>query len=984
MLAPGLSLDHLDTLPAGKGPVDGDDLIAFGGRVGRYLILDRVGRGGMGVVYAAYDSVLDRRIALKLLRAQEGEDASSGRVRMEREAQALARLSHENIVTIHDVGEHAGSMYIAMELVEGTTLREWQKGKPWREIMRAYLDAARGLSAAHAAGLVHRDFKPENVLVDAKGNVRVTDFGLARRAGDSAPASAVRIASPSAFDSDLTAAGTVMGTVAYMAIEQIEGRPVDERADQYSWCIATWEGLFGEQPFVSGDLEARREAMTKTVPKPPAKPAIPRGIVRVLQRGMSADANERWPAIDAVIGEIERAMSSRRWYIAAAAFAGVAIVAVVFAIGQSAGSRATNACASVADNPVWTPQTKVAIEQAFAATNVPYAADASRVAGKAIEAWQERWHDIALDSCVATHTRHLQSEQVQQLRASCLAKRHDELATLVGGLVHADKKVVELAATLALPDLDACNDPQALAGVMSPPIANPEQATIEARLQVIEEELAGVIAIPRAKELLDQLPDPGKAGWKPLVARIAMDRAHLEEELGRGKQARSALLDAAAAASAAGDNDLLVEAYLHATHLEAHLTSDFALGKSWLGLAKGTMARMGSRPKKLLQWDRAAGELAYREGRMEDARDAYRQELAQATALEPGGVLEIQALSDVGKTESELNALADAQQHLDRARTLAKQQLGDSHPLVGAIAHDLGTVVYREGKFTDSLPYFESAVKIRSAAFGADSVEAANSIQATGNALVAMDRAQEAAERFGEAIAIYTARLGPDHPDVATAYNDIGSTYHRAGDYARALANAQHVKAIREKILGPDHPDVAESLVNEAIEATNLDRWDIVSANYPRAIAIYEAKYGKDSLEIAVTSINLGEAQRAQGHLDAAEKSYTRARDIIAKQLGEDHPMLGHAWNGLGQVELARGHHEEAGRLLERAVQIRSKAKMDATDLAESKFALARALPDTDAARATQLASDAATVYKDAGPGYAKRYADVEAWLRDR
>lgn len=978
-----MSLDHLDTLPAGKGPADSDDLITFGGRVGRYLILDRVGRGGMGVVYAAYDSVLDRRIAVKIMRPQSGEDASSGRVRMEREAQALARLSHENIVTVHDVGELDGSMYIAMELVEGTTLRDWQKGKPWRELLRAYLDAARGLSAAHAAGLVHRDFKPENVLVDAKAKVRVTDFGLARRAGD-AGGKALNAISPSAFDSDLTAAGTVMGTVAYMAIEQIEGRAVDERTDQYSWCVATWEALFDEQPFVAGNLEARREAMTSTVPKPPAKPALPRGIVRALQRGLAPEPKDRWPSLDALVAEIERAMSSRRWYIAAAGFAGAAVVAGVFAIGQHAGVRSVDACATVNGEVVWTPQLKTSVERAFLATQVSYAHDASRAVDKSLTAWQQRWHGIALDSCVATRTQHTQSAQMHELRTTCLAKKRDELATIIGGLAHADQRTVESAATLALPDLDACNDPQALAGVLPTPIASPEQLKAEAQLKATEQELAGASSIARAKELLDHLPDVSRLGSLALNARVAMDRARLEQLLGHGKKARTALLDAAAAASASGDNDTLVDSYIQATDVESRVTSEFNLGRSWLALAKGTMARMGSRPRKVLLWDRVAGELAYREGRMEDARDAYRQELAQATAIEPGGVLEIQALNDLGKVESELDQLADARKHLERALVLATQQLGADHPLVGGIDHDLGTVVYREGKFTESLPFFETAIAIRSAAYGADSVEAANSIQASGNALISMDRPAEAAARFARAIAILTARLGPDHPDVATAYNDIGGTYHRAGDYEKALANAQRVKALREKALGPDHPDVAQSLINEAIEAKNLGRWDIVNANYPRAIGIYETRYGKDSLEIAVTMINLGEAQRAQGNLDAAEKSYKRATDIIAKQLGEDHPMLGHTWNGLGQVELARGHLEDAQRLLERAVQIRSKANMDATDLAESKFALARSLPAGDAARAKELAQEAAAVYKTSGPGYAKRYAEIEAWLAGR
>src|SRR6185436_11938666 len=227
------NLDLAATAPS--GPSAASEL-PLGGAIGRYLGLGVLGRGGMGIVYEAYDPVLDRRIAVKLLREIAADDVSAGRARMQREAQALARLSHPSVITVHDVSEHHGAMYIAMELVRGTTLHRWQARRGWREIVGAYSAAARGLGAAHAAGLVHRDFKPDNVLVGDDGRVRVTDFGLARLAGHAPPTAPTGHASPSL--GSLTEAGTVMGTPLYMAPEQSDGGAIDARSDQCWWCIA--------------------------------------------------------------------------------------------------------------------------------------------------------------------------------------------------------------------------------------------------------------------------------------------------------------------------------------------------------------------------------------------------------------------------------------------------------------------------------------------------------------------------------------------------------------------------------------------------------------------------------------------------------------------------------------------------------------------------------------------------------------------------
>ncbi|HEX3475894.1 MAG TPA: serine/threonine-protein kinase [Kofleriaceae bacterium] len=975
-----LQLDLANTVPMGKPGEPG--LVA--NRLGRFIVLDVLGRGGMGIVYAAYDPVLDRRIALKLLLELEGDDATAGRARMHREAQALARLSHPNVITVHDVGEHDRAMYIAMELVQGKTLRDWQVGRRWREVLGAYAAAARGLAAAHAAGLVHRDFKPENVLVGDDGRVRVTDFGLARLAGG-APVPATP-ASPSQLAANLTAAGAVMGTLAYMAPEQIDGGSVDERSDQCSWCIAAWEALYGAQPFVSGPAAVRSAAMKADAPAPPETTEVPRGVARALARGLAPDPDRRWPSMTALADELARVASPRRrWAWGAAAAMIVIAIAAVFVAGRRSGAAAPDCRGAGAPiDGLWAPAVRAEVERAFAATGAPFAAGALTAVDRRIGGFRDRWRQLAVESCEATRVHGTQSAHVLDLRTACLMRARNQLAITIGALGHADRKRVEQAPTLAPPELDACDDVAVLQGEVPPPRDDAGRRAIEAVVEPIERQLEAGVSLdgvkPLEPALAAQIAAAERLGWPPLVARTRRDLARAQADQGHGTAARVTLLAAAAAASAAGDPDALTDLYLALADGEARLTSDFALGERWVELAAGTLARLGPRPAKQIAVDRARGYVAERAGRPKDARAAYGDALGIARVLGP--VPELETLIDLARVETDLDDLAPARQHLDRARQLARSELGASHPMLARIDHDLGTIQYRAGDHAGSRASFEAALAVRRAAYGDDSVEAANTVEALGNADLALDRVDDARREFEQAIRVLEARLGPQHPDVANAYNDLGGALHRAGLYPAALANAQKVLALREKALGPGHPDVGQSLVNLAIEAKNLGRWDLVDASYPRALAIFEQAYGKDSLDVAALQINLGEAQRARGSLDAAAAAYDRARELMTPKLGEAHPMLAHVWNGLGQVELARGRADLARPLLERAVAMREHSPGDATDLAESRFALCRALPAPDHARAVQLATAARDAYRDAGPGYAARFAAVEAWLK--
>ncbi|MCB9703819.1 MAG: serine/threonine protein kinase [Myxococcales bacterium] len=286
-------------------------------RIGRFQILHEIGAGGMGVVYAAYDETLDRRVAIKLLIGTDALTSKAGQ-RLRREAQAMARISHPNVVQIYDVGEHRGQIYVAMEYIEGTELSRWlaDEALSWAEIIDVFIQAGRGLQAAHEAGVVHRDFKPDNVMIrrrnaqSARGEVRakVLDFGLAAVAhpDGSAPAPD-EPDEPDEPDVDapltrLTATGALMGTPRYMSPEQFLGADSDPRSDQFSFAVALYEALFGERPFAGESFSELREAVLGGSMRPPPRASdVPGWARETLLRALALDPNERWASMDELL-----------------------------------------------------------------------------------------------------------------------------------------------------------------------------------------------------------------------------------------------------------------------------------------------------------------------------------------------------------------------------------------------------------------------------------------------------------------------------------------------------------------------------------------------------------------------------------------------------------------------------------------------------------------------------------------------------------
>jgi hypothetical protein len=509
-----------------------------GDRIGRYRVVEKLGAGGMGVVYLADDPELDRRVALKLVRSAARTGAQADLVV---EAQAMARLQHPNVVTVYDVGMDRGRVFVAMELVAGVTLRDWLRAerRRWRDIVSAFVGAARGLAAAHRAGLVHRDFKPDNVLIDRGGVARLSDFGLARPpAGDRAAA----------------------GTPPYMAPEQHDGDRVTEAVDQFAFAAALWEAVFGALPFAGDDVAALAEAKRLGRIAPPPRGAAPGWLAAVLRRALAPAPGERFASLAALERALERGLARRRR--AAIAVAGLAAAALAFAVGglRTPGGAApcTGAAAEIARS--WTPAARARVTGHLRGLDAYGGAEAARLDGE-LAAAAAGWAGAHRDACLANARGELTAALYGQALA-CLERSRMALdaALDVLAVVPRDRLSDAIVAARSLPEPARCRGETLVAGVAPPPpelavavrlAANElERVRVRARARDPAAEAAAADALARSEQL----------GYPPLIAqaRLIDGLAAMARDPVR---AAAALDRAATTALGAGDDATFVEAY---------------------------------------------------------------------------------------------------------------------------------------------------------------------------------------------------------------------------------------------------------------------------------------------------------------------------------------------------------------------------------------------------------------------------------------
>ncbi|HWB78198.1 MAG TPA: serine/threonine-protein kinase, partial [Nannocystaceae bacterium] len=410
--------------PSGDRTLAAATAVRIGGALGRYVIVRRIGEGGMGIVYEAHDPELGRTIALKLL--WPARRTPERTARLKREAQAMARISHPDVVQVFDVGSVGEHVFLAMELVRGRNLSQWlaEKRRPWPEVLAVMLQAARGLAAAHAAGLVHRDVKPGNILVDDRGHAKVGDFGLAHAIVDAEPTGAP--SRDSDTDAPLvaaehTAAGA--GTPNYMPPEQHVGAAVDARGDQYAFCVTLWEALHGARPFRGAELHALLVAKLEHDPKPPRGNRVPKWLTLACLRGLSPRPEQRFASMDELIARLDRRGGrALPWLVGGAA----AIASASIASSLAPSSRCDDAMRELAGT--WDDDVKRELQRRVGASDLPWAAPTWTSASGVIDEWSARWIGVRGSVCeTAASTEPGELDR----RIACLRGGRAALATVV-------------------------------------------------------------------------------------------------------------------------------------------------------------------------------------------------------------------------------------------------------------------------------------------------------------------------------------------------------------------------------------------------------------------------------------------------------------------------------------------------------------------------------------------------------------------------
>jgi len=672
---------------------DDDQEPSRGDLVGRYTVLGRLGRGGMGEVYKAYDPQLDRNVAIKLMRRRHRSmDAD---LRLLREAQTLAKLKHPNVVAVYDAGLASRGVFIAMELLEGKPLDAWitQRRRSVHELLEVFRAAGRGLVAAHEAGFVHRDFKPSNVFVGEDGLVRVLDFGLAHNVAAHGPPAGsptapikprprierpeeagLPLSEPATWESFSTEAGTVMGTPAFMAPELLADGRSDHRSEQFSFAMSLYVSLYERAPLGGRTYEERRQSLERGMPLADGEleisasgERVPARVRRVIRRGLATVPTERFGSMSELLAELE--LPRRRWGGVATGLtllAGVGVGATIFSGGEPPCSDPTAALAGA-----WGPEARARLEGTM--QRAGFEALLPRVTSR-LDEYADTWVAMYDESCRATFVDHHQSELSFDQRLRCLERRRNRLRATVDALVGAadgPQLVQRTILAWQLPPLQECADLEAVATETLPddPTLRTRIASLRERIDEADTrhdagDFAGGLALAR------EATDEARAlGYAPAYAEALVSLGRLQTAVGEAEAAEATLAEALELAATVGDDRRVATVW------------------TWLVFARA---------------------------RAEHDGETEVLALAARTAVERAGDPTIRGwlLNNLGVLDGALGRLDAAVEHLRAALAVKLELLGEDHVDVGISRFNLGNALVERGAWAEARPELVRAREI--------------------------------------------------------------------------------------------------------------------------------------------------------------------------------------------------------------------------------------------------------------------------------
>ncbi|MEM9462791.1 MAG: serine/threonine-protein kinase [Myxococcota bacterium] len=983
--------------PAAAEPEDPvDSIVETSGEstlLGRYVVQGTLGRGAMGTVLRGFDPKLNRRVAIKVLHRGRTQRRTQ---RLMREAQALARLSHPNVVQVYEVGERQGMPFVVMELVQGRTLAQWLRATPrpsWRRCVEVFVQAGEGLAAAHEDGLVHRDFKPSNVIVDERGRVRVLDFGLARRmegAGPPTPGSVDEgYAEPNVLGTPLTRKGGVVGTPAYMSPEQMFGQTVDARSDQFSFCVALYEAVYAQPPF-EGDLVSERVAaiLRGRIRPAPKGTTVPQVLRKTLLRGLARRPDARWPSMGSLLVELRRLLRprSRRWI---GVSAGIGLVA--FGAGQLYRAEVEQRCggAQAQLRGIWDDDRQRKVEAALLGTGRPHAAGSWARIEPRLGDYAATWIEQYTDACEATAVRREQSEEVMELRMSCLRRRRAALEATVNVLTEAEAMGQAVPLVVDLPRVADCARVERLVDRQRR-VPLPEQPSLAQGVAELRDQLEGIRAerkaarYDRALKLLSPVIEQVETlGYRPLRAEVELERGTVEQRRGHYAEAEQWLGEAYTLALESGHDEVTVKAAIALAYLVGHLQSRPTEGLLWIRTALPLAER--SRDKALLSHAiDIEGSVLETQGVLIRAEVRYRRALEIREVAADGDDLAVaHSASHLGHVLSRQGKMEQAEALLRRGLRIREAMLGEAHPDVANSLSGLAGVLFGQGKLEAAEALTRRVLRIREDALGPEHPQVAASVTNLGTLLMFQDKLEQAEVQHQRAVQIQEHALGAEHPDLAMSLTNLAGVLVRQGKLEQAAAHLERALAIQQTVRDGDHPQIALILSNQGMVRARQGKLEQAEARFERALEIQQRLWTEDHPDRARSMHNLGSVWLRQGKLVESQQMFERGLQMRERILGDDHPDVVMSLVGLTKTAFARGQWDNARAYAERALSIEAASTM-LGELASVRLILARVLEASAdrlaRTRAHALDEQARADWNPTEVGPDQTLAQLESW----
>ena len=953
-------------------------------RIGRYAVASRLGAGAMGVVYRAYDPSLQRDVAVKIMLPSRA--SSPGRMR--REATALARLNHPNVIEVFEVGEHEGGVYIAMELVEGKSLQEWLQERPNLDtVVDVLCGAGRGLAAAHDAEIVHRDFKPANVLLGDDGRPRVMDFGLAE-AELPASVSDVSIETDKAMaTSDSTVTGGIVGSPAYISPEQWEGRPATIASDQWSFAVTLYEACHGKRPFRGASIPALcQSVMQGTIDPSPVR--LPGWLDRVLLRGLAHDPADRFASVADMIAAIEadrKRVSRLPWLAVGVGAAGLAGGVWWSTPPATPTPHCEAGAAELAD--VWDAARRDQIAARLRDATPERVSHTATAVTASLQGLADSWLAARREACEATQVRGDETEVEMDERLRCLIRSRRKFGAVVDLLAHGDASVLDRAVTLvdSLPHANACLAADNRDARPAPPAAIAERvAQLEGDLAQAEVRLIGAGKPREAIALTEPVVQAARQlGFEPLLAESLRNLGWQQHQAGDLAHAGENLLGAFERAEAVGDDEVAYRAAQSLAFLEGHTRGHFAEGLRWARTAEARLERLESPGDvKTGVLHQTIGNILWKKGDFVEARAEFDQALAlRRRAHGPEHTAVAQSLASLGMVLLNLGEFDAAEAALDDALKIYEARLGPEHADVGWALNARAAAYARRGDYQGGRAVLERAVTIFERDPSEHPARLAHVLTNLGTAVGAMGETQLALAHIERAVHLLEA-LDTSPGPLAATLSQLAEVHRNLGNIDEAIALLYRA-GLLDDAQSVRSGSAAGRLTNIAVLHMEVGRATKALEELAKAREIL-ASLDPPMRPMLITIHNIaGQAHQELGDAAAAQLSFERAIAAAEATVGLKHPAVAGVYYGLGLLHANAGDHASALAVLEQSLAIADTTHAPPARRSAARFAVARSLwaVETDRVRAVVLAREAQELLVTAEGDNDNDAAEIRAWL---